>query len=72
MLSTGMKTPVGLKVLGNDVAALEELGRQVAAILADVPGTRNVYAEQFSEAFYIDIRAQSRRDWTIWSDRAGR
>jgi Cu(I)/Ag(I) efflux system membrane protein CusA/SilA len=56
MLSTGMKTPVGLKLLGSDVFALEELGRRVAAILVDVPGTRNVYAERFSESFYVDIR----------------
>jgi copper/silver efflux system protein len=56
MLSTGMKTPVGLKLLGSDVFALEELGRRVAAILADVPGTRNVYAERFSESFYVDIQ----------------
>jgi Cu(I)/Ag(I) efflux system membrane protein CusA/SilA len=56
MLSTGMKTPVGVKVLGNDVAVLEDLGQRVAAILTGVPGTRNAYAERLSEGYYTDIR----------------
>jgi len=56
MLSTGMKTQVGIKVLGNDLAVLEDLGQQVSAILAGVPGTRNVYAERLSEGYYADIR----------------
>jgi Cu(I)/Ag(I) efflux system membrane protein CusA/SilA len=55
MLATGIKTPVGVKVLGNDVADTEELGQQVAAVLAGLPGTRNVYAERLSEAYYADI-----------------
>ena len=55
MLATGIKTPVGVKVLGNDVTDVEEVGQQVAAVLASLPGTRNVYAERFSEAYYADI-----------------
>jgi copper/silver efflux system protein len=56
MLSTGMKTPVGVKVLGNDLTVLENLSRQVAAILTAIPGTRSAYAERLSEGYYTDIR----------------
>ena len=56
MLSTGMKTSVGVKVLGSDLAVLEDLSQRIAAVLAGLPGTRNVYAERLSEGYYTDIR----------------
>ncbi|MEE8580001.1 MAG: CusA/CzcA family heavy metal efflux RND transporter, partial [Myxococcota bacterium] len=46
MLSTGIKTPVGIKVAGPDLAVLQELGQQIEAVLRDLPGTQSVYAER--------------------------
>jgi len=56
MLSSGMKTPVGLKVLGNELSVVQDLGLRAEAILKKVPGTRNVYAERLAEGYYTDIR----------------
>jgi Cu(I)/Ag(I) efflux system membrane protein CusA/SilA len=56
MLFTGIKTPVGIKVLGSDVTVIQALGRQVEAVLRALPGTRSAYAERTSEGYYADIR----------------
>ncbi|HKE86541.1 MAG TPA: CusA/CzcA family heavy metal efflux RND transporter [Vicinamibacterales bacterium] len=56
MLSSGMKTSVGLKVVGNELSVLQDLGLRAEAILRGVPGTRNVYAERLAEGYYTDIR----------------
>ncbi|MBM7072799.1 efflux RND transporter permease subunit [Shewanella sp. 202IG2-18] len=55
MLSTGIKTPVGLKISGDDVATLEQLGQQVEQVLSQLKGTRSVYAERSSSGRYLDI-----------------
>ena len=55
MLSTGIKTPVGIKVSGPDLAVLEALGEQIEAILRNVPGTLSVYAERVVGGNYLDI-----------------
>ena len=46
MLSTGIKTPVGIKLSGPDLMVLQELGREVEAVMRQVPGTLSVYAER--------------------------
>jgi len=56
MLLTGIKTPVGIKVLGPDLGVIESLGQRVEQILADVPGTRSVYAERVTQGYFTDIR----------------
>ena len=56
MLLTGIKTPVGIKVLGGDLTVIEGLGRQIERILQQVPGTRSVYAERVSQGYFTDIR----------------
>jgi Cu(I)/Ag(I) efflux system membrane protein CusA/SilA len=56
MLFTGIKSPVGIKVLGSDVTVIQELGRQVETVLRSLPGTRSAYAERTSEGSYADIR----------------
>jgi Cu(I)/Ag(I) efflux system membrane protein CusA/SilA len=56
MLSTGMKTTVGLKILGDDLSVVQALGINAESILKGVAGTRHVYAERFSEGTYADIR----------------
>jgi Cu(I)/Ag(I) efflux system membrane protein CusA/SilA len=55
MLFTGVKTPVGIKVLGPDLTVIERLGRQIESTLAQVPGTRSVYAERVTQGFFTDI-----------------
>ena len=49
MLFTGIKTPVGIKILGPDLAVIQRLGQQVEGILTSVDGTRSVYAERVTQ-----------------------
>ncbi len=56
MLSTGIKTPVGIKIAGDDLATLEELGKRIEAIIRDVPGTASVYSERVMGGNYLDYR----------------
>ena len=55
MLSTGIKTPVGIKVSGPDLSVLESLGEQIEATLREVPGTLSVYSERVVGGNYLDI-----------------
>ena len=55
MQSTGINTPVGIKIAGPDLAGLQRLGEQVEAILRTVPGTRSVLSDRVAGARYIDI-----------------
>tara|TARA_Y100000588_G_scaffold345751_1_gene393267 strand:- start:9285 stop:12485 length:3201 start_codon:yes stop_codon:yes gene_type:complete len=55
MLATGIKTPVGIKVVGDDVNTLERLGKQIEAVVRDVPGTLSVYAERVAGGNYLDF-----------------
>jgi Cu(I)/Ag(I) efflux system membrane protein CusA/SilA len=52
---TGIKTPVGLKIQGPDVARIQQLGSQIEEILGSVPGTRGIFAERVSQGFYINV-----------------
>ncbi len=58
MLSTGIRTPVGIKIFGPDLETIQALGVQVEGILKEVPGTRSVYAERVAGGFFIDIDIQ--------------
>jgi len=58
MLTSGIRTPVGLKISGDDPKTIEEIGKQVQAILPSVPGTRGVFAERTNEGYFLDIRWQ--------------
>ncbi len=55
MLSTGVKTPIGIKILGSDVQKIEELGAHIEKILRDVPGTRSVFAERAAGGYFLDF-----------------
>ena len=55
MLSTGIKTPVGIKVLGPDLSVIQEIGREIERTLQQVPGTRSVYAERVAQGYFTDI-----------------
>jgi len=64
MLSTGIKTPLGIKVTGSDLKGIEQLAQQIEAAVKTVPGTRNVFAERIGGGRYLDIdinRAQAAR-----------
>ena len=56
MLTTGIRSQVGVKIFGNDLKALEELSRKVAEVVKSVPGAVDVYPEQISGAPYVDIK----------------
>jgi copper/silver efflux system protein len=55
MLSTGIRTPVGLKISGADLDRIEALGVQVEALLPAVRGTRSVFAERAGRGYFLDI-----------------
>src|SRR2546426_1801483 len=56
MLSTGIRSQVGIKVFGNDLKTLEDLSRRIADVIRSMPGAKDVYPEQISGAPYIDIK----------------
>jgi copper/silver efflux system protein len=55
MLSTGLRTPVGLKIQGADLNQIQEIGRQVEEVLGKVAGTRSVFAERAADGYFLDI-----------------
>lgn len=55
MLATGIKTPVGIKVSGSDLAVIEQIGKDIEGILKDVDGTSSVFSERVSGGRYINI-----------------
>ena len=55
MLSTGIRTPVGIKVFGKDLREITKINDQLEAVLRKVPGTRSVYAERELGGFFIDF-----------------
>lgn len=55
MLSTGMRTPVGLKIHGDDLEKIQEIGTQVEGVLPAVKGTRSVFSERTSEGYFLDF-----------------
>jgi Cu(I)/Ag(I) efflux system membrane protein CusA/SilA len=55
MLTTGIRTPVGVKILGPDLSVIEKLGHQLEAIFQKVPGTRSAFFESTVGGYYLDI-----------------
>jgi Cu(I)/Ag(I) efflux system membrane protein CusA/SilA len=56
MLLTGIKTPVGIKILGPELDQIEKIGARVEGALASVAGTRSVYAERVTQGYFADFR----------------
>ncbi len=56
MLTTGIRTPVGIKISGSDLKKIEEIGIHIEMILKELPGTRSVYAERVSGGYFTDIK----------------
>ena len=55
MLATGIRTPVGVKIAGPDLAVIQTLGRELEAVIRDVPGTASVYAERVMGGRYLTV-----------------
>ena len=69
MLATGIKTPVGIKVMGDNLETLSSIGKQIESRLRSVPGTLSVYSERVSGGYYfdyeIDRKAAARYGLTV-------
>ena len=55
MLATGIRTPVGIKILGPNLEEIEKIGMALENNLKDIPGTRSVYAERVATGYFLDI-----------------
>jgi copper/silver efflux system protein len=55
MLSTGIRTPVGIKVMGADLKTVEQISKDIEAAVGQVPGTRSVYAERVAGGYFLDF-----------------
>lgn len=55
MLTTGVRTPVGIKIFGPDLKEIERIGQHMEMVLKEVPGTRSVYAERVSGGYFLDF-----------------
>ena len=56
MLATGIRTPVGIKIFGPDLAKLEDLAKEVETVVRNVPGTASAYAERVNSGYFLEIR----------------
>ncbi|MCP2935909.1 efflux RND transporter permease subunit, partial [Salmonella enterica subsp. enterica serovar Typhimurium] len=55
MLSTGIRTPIGIKVFGKDLNEMERLAREIETVVKAVPGTTSAFAERITGGFYLNI-----------------
>ncbi|MBK9072494.1 MAG: efflux RND transporter permease subunit [Myxococcales bacterium] len=55
MLSTGIRTPVGIKIMGADLATIERIAKETEKAVSQVPGTRSAYAERVAGGFFLDF-----------------
>ena len=55
MLSTGIRTPIGIKVFGKDLVEMEKLAKQIESVVKGVPGTTSAFAERITGGFYLNI-----------------
>ena len=60
MITTGVRSPIGIRVLGPDLTQIETIGKQIEQVLARVPGTRSVFAERLNEGYYVDVLVNRR------------
>ena len=61
MLATGIRTVVGVKVIGNDLKVMEGLARQIEAAIKTVPGTSSAYAERIIGGYYLEVEPDRRQ-----------
>jgi Cu(I)/Ag(I) efflux system membrane protein CusA/SilA len=58
MLSTGIRTPIGIKVYGKDLAEIERVAKEVETVVKTVPGTTSAYAERLTGGYYVEIEPE--------------
>jgi len=58
MITTGVRTPVGIKVLGPDLATLEKIGLELERVLQEIPGTRSAFFERLTGGYYLDFQVK--------------
>ena len=68
---TGIKTAVGLKIQGPDLARIQDIGARIQEILSGMPETSSVFAERVSQGFYLNVE-ESTRSRTLRLNRGGR
>ncbi|HET8760881.1 MAG TPA: efflux RND transporter permease subunit, partial [Nitrospiria bacterium] len=61
MLATGVRSAVGIKILGRDLAEIDRVGQEIEGALADLPGTRSAFAERVTGGYYLDIAVDRQR-----------
>ncbi len=55
MLTTGIRTPIGIKIFGPDLTEISRLGEHLESVIRDIPGTRSVFSERTTGGYYLDI-----------------
>ncbi len=55
MLTTGIRTPIGIKIYGEDLAIIEKIGKEIEALLTGIKGTRSVYAEKTAGGYFVNF-----------------
>ena len=60
MITTGVRSPVGIKVLGPDLKTIEKIGLEIEQVLVNVPGTKSAFAERLNEGYYLDLTVNRR------------
>lgn len=55
MLATGIRTPLGIKILGADLAEIQKIAEHIEHTIKSIPGTRNAYAERAADGYYLDL-----------------
>jgi len=58
MLSTGIRTPVGIKIMGPKLDEIDRIGMEIESLLKDIKGTRSVYAERVTTGYFLDIKVK--------------
>jgi Cu(I)/Ag(I) efflux system membrane protein CusA/SilA len=61
MLATGVRSEVGIKVLGRSLEDIDRVGQEIEGTLADLPGTRSAFAERVTGAYYLDVTVDRRQ-----------
>src|SRR4029078_1882810 len=60
MIPTGVRSPVGIKVLGPDLKTIEKIGLEIEQVLANVPGTKSAFAGRLNEGYSLDLTVNRR------------
>ncbi|MCX7991969.1 MAG: efflux RND transporter permease subunit, partial [Proteobacteria bacterium] len=55
MLTTGIRTPIGIKILGSDIKKIEMIGVEIENLIKDLKGTRSVFAERVGGGYFVNI-----------------